>query len=90
MKVMREKVSVAGTDAPSIEENGRPQMQAVLEALVARQATAFIASMDEAGVPCMKAMLAPRVREGLKVFYFTTNTSSMRVSHYRRSPLASI
>lgn len=89
MKVMREKVSVAGTDAPSIEENGRPQMQAVLEALVARQATAFIASMDEAGVPCMKAMLAPRVREGLKVFYFTTNTSSMRVAHYRRSPLAS-
>lgn len=90
MKEMHEKVTAAGTDASAIGENGRPQMQAVIEALVARQATAFIASMDEAGVPCMKAMLAPRVREGLKVFYFTTNTSSMRVAHYRRNPLASI
>lgn len=90
MKEMHEKVTAAGTDASAIGENGRPQMQAVIEALVARQATAFIASMDEAGVPCMKAMLAPRVREGLKVFYFTTNTSSMRVAHYRCNPLASI
>lgn len=60
------------------------------EKLVARQAVAFIASVDEEGMPCMKAMLAPRVREGLRVFYFTTNTSSRRVAQYRRNPKASV
>ena len=40
--------------------------------------TAFIASVDEDGFPNMKAMLAPRERDGV-TFYFTTNTSSMRV-----------
>lgn len=44
-----------------------------LESLVDRQAVAFIGSVDAEGFPNMKAMLAPRVREGLKVFYFTTN-----------------
>lgn len=93
MKVMPENdptAAFARNDAPAGRADGRPEMRAVVEALVARQATAFIASTDEVGFPCMKAMLAPRVREGLKVFYFTTNTSSMRVAHYRRSPLASI
>ena len=42
-----------------------------LESLVDRQAVAFIGSVDAEGFPNMKAMLAPRVREGLKVFYFT-------------------
>ena len=51
-----------------------------LESLVDRQAVAFIGSVDAEGFPNMKAMLAPRVREGLKVFYFTTNTSSMRAA----------
>lgn len=52
--------------------------------------TAFIASVDAEGFPQMKAMLPPRVREGLKVFYFTTNTSSMRVRHFRRDARASV
>jgi general stress protein 26 len=38
----------------------------------------------------MKAMLKPREHEGLKVFYFTTNTSALRVRQYRRNPKASI
>lgn len=62
----------------------------ILEALVVRQCTAFIGSVDAEGFPCMKAMLAPRVREGLRIFYFTTNTSSMRVAHYRLDPRASV
>lgn len=45
--------------------------------------TAFIGSVDESGYPNIKAMLQPRKREGIKVFYFTTNTSSMRVSQFR-------
>lgn len=44
--------------------------------------TAFIGSVDESGFPAIKAMLQPRKREGIKVFYFTTNTSSMRVRQY--------
>ena len=50
----------------------------------------FISSVDEDGFPCTKAMLAPRVREGIKVFYFTTNTFSLRVAHYKANPKASI
>lgn len=62
----------------------------ILEALVARQQIAFIGSVDGEGFPTMKAMLAPRVREGLRVFYFTTNTSSMRVAQYRRDRRAAV
>ncbi|MDR2634740.1 MAG: pyridoxamine 5'-phosphate oxidase family protein [Clostridiales bacterium] len=51
---------------------------------------AFIASVDDGGFPNMKAMLAPRMREGIKVFWFTTNTSSMRVRQYRNNPKASV
>ncbi len=50
----------------------------------------FISSVDEEGFPCTKAMLSPRVREGIKVFYFTTNTFSLRVAHYKANPKASI
>ena len=53
------------------------------------QKTAFIASVDEDGFPNMKAMLAPRERDGV-TFYFTTNTSSMRVKQYLTNPKASI
>lgn len=58
--------------------------------LIDHQTVAFIASVDSDGYPNMKAMLAPRKREGIKVFYFTTNTSSQRVSQYRQNPKASI
>lgn len=58
--------------------------------LIDKQSTAFISSIDEEGFPNAKAMLPPRKREGIKVFYSTTNTSSMRVSQYRVNPKASI
>lgn len=51
---------------------------------------AFISSVDEEGFPCTKAMLAPRKREDIKVFYFTTNTFSLRAAHYKANPKASI
>ncbi len=37
----------------------------------------------------MKAMLMPRKIDG-NCFYFSTNTSSMRVAQYRKNPKASI
>lgn len=51
--------------------------------LIDKQNTAFVGSIDSGGYPETKAMLPPREREGIRVFYFTTNTSSMRVKHYR-------
>lgn len=44
--------------------------------------TAFIGSVDASGYPNIKAMLQPRKREGIKIFYFTTNTSSLRVGQF--------
>ncbi|MDR1187807.1 MAG: pyridoxamine 5'-phosphate oxidase family protein [Bifidobacteriaceae bacterium] len=58
--------------------------------LIDKQSVAFVASVDLDGYPNMKAMLSPRRREGIETFYFTTNTSSMRVAQYRANPRASI
>ena len=52
--------------------------------------TAFIGSVDADGYPCIKAMLQPRKREGIKTFYFTTNTSSMRVRQFLQNEKACI
>ena len=58
--------------------------------LIDKQSVSFIASISGDGFPCMKAMFPPRKREGIKEFWFTTNTSSMRVSQYRENANASI
>lgn len=52
--------------------------------------TAFIGSVDEQGYPNIKAMLQPRKREGIKEFYFSTNTSSMRVKQFMNDAKACI
>ena len=58
--------------------------------LIDKQGVSFISSVDCDGFPNTKAMLPPRKREGIKTFYFTTNTSSMRVAQYRKYPKACI
>ena len=58
--------------------------------LIDKQGVSFIGSVSPDGIPNIKAMLPPRKREGIKVFYFTTNTSSMRVSQYKANPRACI
>ncbi len=58
--------------------------------LIDKQKTAFIGSVDAEGFPNMKAMLAPRKRESIRVFDFTTNTSSKRVAQYRKNSKACI
>ena len=58
--------------------------------LIDKQGVSFISSIDAAGFPNTKAMLPPRKREGIRVFYFTTNTSSMRIPQYRENPNACI
>ena len=79
--------------AVSDETPGNPALAGVKE-LIGKMAdtlpVSFISSVDEEGYPCTKAMLSPRVRDGIKVFYFTTNTFSLRVAHYKANPQACI
>ena len=58
--------------------------------LIDKQTVAFIGSINDAGFPNLKAMLPSRKREGIKEFWFTTNTSSRRVAQYRANPKACI
>ncbi|MCL2148502.1 MAG: pyridoxamine 5'-phosphate oxidase family protein [Methanomassiliicoccaceae archaeon] len=58
--------------------------------LIDKQGVSFISSVDGDGFPNTKAMLPPSRREGIKVLYYHTNTSSMRVSQYRAEPRACV
>ncbi|WP_019419139.1 pyridoxamine 5'-phosphate oxidase family protein [Paenibacillus sp. OSY-SE] len=58
--------------------------------LVDAQGFSIVSSVDEEGFPNTKAMLPPRKREGIKHFYFTTNTSSVRVKQFRQNPKACV
>ncbi len=61
-----------------------------IEKFIDKQKVSFICSIDNDNYPNVKAMLKPRKRTGLKIFYFSTNTSSMRVKQYHDNPHASI
>ena len=50
----------------------------------------IISYVDEEGYPISKAMLKPRKVEDLKVFWFSTNTSSNKVKSFRNNSKASI
>lgn len=65
-------------------------VKTTLGEFIDRQGVPFIASVSKDGFPHMKAMLPPRKRVGIREFYFTTNTSSMRVVQYRKTSKASI
>ncbi len=89
LKRWRKELTVAEDETMSES----PALAGVKE-LIAKMADtlpiAFISSVDYEGFPWTKAMLAPRKREGIKTFYFTTNTFSIRVAHYKANPKASI
>lgn len=57
-----------------------------LEKFIDKQKVSFIGSIDNENYPNMKAMLKPRKRNGLKEFYLSTNTSSMRTKQYQNNP----
>ena len=61
-----------------------------IQKFIQKQKVCLIGSVDEKSYPHIKAMLKPRKINGLKEFYFSTNTSSMRVNHYFNHPYASI
>ena len=58
--------------------------------VVEKSTKAIIGSVDDEGYPNIKAMLSPRERKGVKEFYFSTNTSSLRVSQFLKNPKASV
>lgn len=61
-----------------------------IEKMIAGQSVSFISSVDENGYPNTKAMLAPVKREGIKTFYWHTNSLSARIKQYRNNPKACI
>lgn len=58
--------------------------------LVDKSNITLISYVDNEGFPITKAMLKPRERQGIKVFWFSTNTSSNKVKFFRENPKASI
>lgn len=58
--------------------------------MIDRAKTSFLSYMDEGGFPVTKAMLRPREREGIKVLWFSTNTSSNKVACFRKNSKASV
>lgn len=61
-----------------------------IENFIDRQRISFLCSIDHENYPNVRAMLKPRKRKGLREFYFSTNTSSMKVSQYKNNSNASI
>ncbi|MDR2865224.1 MAG: pyridoxamine 5'-phosphate oxidase family protein, partial [Spirochaetaceae bacterium] len=58
--------------------------------LIEKQGISFISSVDENGFPNTKAMLPPVKREGIKIFYWHTNSPSMRIKQYKNNSKACI
>ena len=61
-----------------------------IEKFVRGQKVALIGSVDEDGVPNIKAMLSPRQQIGLKEFYFSTNLSAIRTQQFIKNPKACV
>lgn len=61
-----------------------------IQKFIKSRKVSFICSVDEQGYPNVKAMLRPRKINGLKEFYFSTNTSSLRVKQFQNNSKASI
>ncbi len=56
---------------------------------IKKQKTAIISSVDSEGFPNTKAMLSPQKMDGNN-FYFSTNTSSLKVAQYNEDEKACI
>lgn len=67
-------------------------MQPIITAqkMIARQRVFFIGALDEAGFPAIKAMLAPRKKEGVKTLWFSTNTATQHIAQYTADPRACV
>lgn len=93
LKRWRNEIAISAEEAnetnAKLNASVAPVKKLIAE-LADSQPVAYISSVDYEGFPCTKAMLSPRVRNGIKEFYFTTNRSSVSVSMYRANPKACI
>lgn len=55
-----------------------------------RQKVCYLSYIDENGFPQTRAMLRPRERDGIKTFYFSTNTSSRKVDCFKKNANACV
>lgn len=58
--------------------------------LIDKATLTVISSLDKEGFPVSKAMLSPRKREEIHIFYLTTNTSSLKVQNFKRDSRATL
>ena len=58
--------------------------------MIDKSSISFIAYVDDGGYPITKAMLKPRERDGIKTIWFSTNTSSQKVSCFKKNHKASV
>lgn len=58
--------------------------------LAEKSTESLIGSVDNDGYPNIKVMNNPREHKGIKEFYFSTNTSSVRVKQFMKDPKACI
>ncbi|MDR2962595.1 MAG: pyridoxamine 5'-phosphate oxidase family protein [Bacteroidales bacterium] len=61
-----------------------------IEQLIKNQSVSYISSVDSEGFPNTKAMLAPVKRDGIKTFFWHTNSGSLRVKQFRENPKACV
>lgn len=64
--------------------------QETISKLISHQNVCFLSSIDGEGYPVTRAMLMPRKIEGIKTFYFSTNTSSNKIAEYTKDPKACV
>lgn len=65
------------------------KMMTEINELIANTRNIIVCSIDEQGYPNAKAMFKIS-HDGLKTFYFSTNTSAMRTQQFLKNPKASL
>ena len=71
-------------------ENIMRDAEKTIGKMIDKSSISFIAYVDDGGYPITKAMLKPRERDGIKTIWFSTNTSSQKVSCFKKNPKASV
>ena len=61
-----------------------------IEKFINNTSSCMISSVDEEGFPQTRAMLNARYKNGIKKFYFTTNTSSQKIIQFGVNNKASV
>jgi len=58
--------------------------------LMDKQSVCYLSAVDAEGFPETKAMLWRRIRKGIHILYFSTNTSSAHVAQLKTNPKACV